>query len=136
MSEVALQAIRGVEMAQDANVETAKRAYEAYGRGDADAAMQNIADDVEWIVPGQSAIGGTYHGKQEVVQFWGRLAEKNFTTTPEYWFSDGERVVVLTHVTMEGGEADAADVLTYRDGKLVKFQTAGDTALFERVFGS
>ena len=27
-------------------------------------------------------------------------------------------------------------VLTYRDGKLVKFQTAGDTALLERVFGS
>jgi hypothetical protein len=27
-------------------------------------------------------------------------------------------------------------VLTYRDGKLVKFQTAGDTALLERAFGS
>jgi hypothetical protein len=27
-------------------------------------------------------------------------------------------------------------VLTFRDGKVVKFQTAGDTALMERVFGS
>jgi hypothetical protein len=27
-------------------------------------------------------------------------------------------------------------VLTYRDGMLVKFQSAGDTALLERVFGS
>jgi hypothetical protein len=36
---------------------------------------------------------------------------------------------------MDGGEADAADVATYRDGKVVKFQSAGDTALFERVFG-
>ena len=43
---------------------------------------------------------------------------------------------MLTQVTIAGEQADSADVLTYRDGKLVKFQTAGDTALFERVFGS
>ena len=39
-------------------------------------------------------------------------------------------------VTVGGEPADQADVLTYRDGKLVKFQTAGDTALLELVFGS
>ncbi len=56
--------------------------------------------------------------------------------TPQYWFADDERVVVLTHIQLDEGEADGADVLTYRDGKLVKFQTAGDTALPERVYGS
>jgi ketosteroid isomerase-like protein len=45
-------------------------------------------------------------------------------------------VVVLTHITLGGEEADSVDVLTFRDGKVVKFQTAGDTALLERVFGS
>ena len=59
-----------------------------------------------------------------------------FTTIPQYWFSDDERVVVLTRITVEGGQSDDADVLTFRDGKVVKFQTAGDTALLERVFGS
>ena len=29
-----------------------------------------------------------------------------------------------------------ADVLTYRDGKLIKFQSAGNTAAMERIFGS
>ncbi len=39
-------------------------------------------------------------------------------------------------ITVGGEQADQADVLTYRGGELVKFQTAGDTALYERVFGS
>lgn len=98
--------------------------------------MARIADDVEWITPGNSAISGTLHGKQEVGSLWAQLAEKGFTTSPQHWFSDEERVVVLTQITVGGEQADQADVLTYRDGKLVKFQTAGDTALYERVFGS
>ena len=98
--------------------------------------MTNIADDVEWITPGNSAISGTAQGREEVGALWAKLAEKQFTTTPQYWFSDDERVVVLAQITVGGESADSADVLTYRDGKLVKFQTAGDTALLERVFGS
>lgn len=122
-------------MAGEQNLESAKKAYAAFSAGDAAGAMENIADDVEWIVPGNSAISGTLHGKAEVGEFWGKLAEKHFTTSPQHWFSDDERVVVLTHTTVDGGEADQADVLTFRDGKVVKFQSAGDTALFERVFG-
>jgi ketosteroid isomerase-like protein len=123
-------------MAGEQNVETAKQAYAAFSAGDAETAMARIADDVEWITPGNSAISGTVHGKQDVAALWAKLAEKGFTTSPQYWFSDEDRVVVLTQVTIGGEQADSADVLTYRDGKLVKFQTAGDTALLERVFGS
>lgn len=123
-------------MAGEQNIETAQRAYTAFSAGDAREAMTNIADDVQWITPGNSAISGTRHGKQDVGALWAELAGKGFSTSPQYWFSDNERVVVLTHITVGGEEADAADVLTYRDGKLVKFQTAGDTALLERVFGA
>ena len=123
-------------MAGEQNVETAKQAYAAFSAGDAGAAMARIADDVEWITPGNSAISGTLRSKQEVGALWAKLAEKGFATSPQHWFSDEDRVVVLTQITVGGEQADAADVLTYRDGKLVKFQTAGDTALLERVFGS
>ncbi|MBV9464843.1 MAG: hypothetical protein JO169_01890, partial [Solirubrobacterales bacterium] len=58
------------------------------------------------------------------------------STSPQYWLSDDERVVVLTHITAQGEEADTVDVLTYRDGKLVKFQTATDTAMLERLYGT
>jgi hypothetical protein len=123
-------------MAGEQNVETAKQAYAAFSAGDAGAAMARIADDVEWITPGNSAISGTLRSKQEVGALWAKLAEKGFATSPQHWFSDEDRVVVLTQITLAGEHADSADVLTYRDGKLVKFQTAGDTALLERVFGS
>ncbi len=123
-------------MAGEENLAKTKTAYEAFSRGDAAAAMQDLADDIEWVVAGNSAISGTYRGKQEVGQFWAELAGKGFTTTPQYWFSDEERVVVLTHTSTDGNEADTADVLTFRDGKVVRFQSAGDTALMERVYGS
>lgn len=122
-------------MSGEQNLESAKRAYAAFSAGDAGAAMADMADDIEWITPGNSAISGTVRGKQEVGGLWAKLAEKSFRTSPQYWFSDDERVVVLTQTTIDGEQADGVDVLTFRDGKLVKFQSAGDTALQERVFG-
>ena len=123
-------------MAGEENLEKAQKAYAAFSDGNAEGAMENMADDIEWITPGNSEISGTLKGKEEVGEYWGKLAEKDFSTSPQYWFSDEERVVVLTRISVDGEEADEADVLTFRDGKVVKFQSAGDTALLERVFGS
>jgi uncharacterized protein len=123
-------------MAGEQNLETAKQAYAAFSEGDVERAMANIADDIVWITPGNSAISGTLRGKQEVGGLWAKLAEQGFRTSPQFWFSDEEHVVVLAQITVGGEEADTADVLTYRDGKLIRFQTAGDTAMLERVFGS
>ena len=123
-------------MAGEENLASAQKAYAAFSAGDSEGAMENLADDVEWITPGNSSVSGTLHGKEEVGKFWGQLAEKGFSTSPQDWFSDDERVVVLTRVSVGGQEADQADVLTFRDGKVVKFQSAGDTALLEQVFGS
>ncbi len=123
-------------MSAEENIETAKRAYEAFTAGDATRAMEAMAEDIEWIVPGQSAVSGTYHGREEVGAFWAQLAEKAFATSPQHFLADEERVVVLTRITMQGGQAEEVDVLRYRDGKLVRFQSATDTALLERVFGT
>ncbi len=55
-------------MAEDQSAEqilgSAKAGYAAYSWGDPRAAVDNLADDVEWVVPGDSAISGTYHGKR------------------------------------------------------------------------
>jgi uncharacterized protein len=123
-------------MAGEENLQSAQKAYAAFSSGDSEGAMEDLADDIEWITPGNSSVSGTLRGKEEVGKFWGQLAEKGFSTSPEYWFSDDERVVVLTRVSIEGHEADQADVLTFRDGKVVRFQSAGDTALLEQIFGS
>jgi ketosteroid isomerase-like protein len=121
-------------MAGEQNLESAKKAYAAFSDGNAEAAMEDLADDIEWITPGASGISGTIQGKEKVADLWQKLAEKDFSTSPQYWFADDERVVVLTRTSLDGHEADQADVLTYRDGKVVKFQSAGDTAVLEKVF--
>jgi hypothetical protein len=123
-------------MSAEENLEAAKRGYAAFAAGDAEGAMEDMSDDIEWITPGNSAISGSARGKQEVGGLWGKLAEKGLTTTPQYWFADADKVVALCQVTLGGETYDSADVLTYRDGQLVKFQSAGDTALAERLFGT
>ena len=118
------------------NLANTKKAYAAFAAQDIDGASKDLADDIEWIVPGNSAISGTYRGKTEVIGFWMKLAEKGFVTKPEHFIGDDDRVVVLTSATADGQSADSVDVLTFRDGKVVKFQSAGDTALQEKIWGT
>jgi ketosteroid isomerase-like protein len=123
-------------MGADENIAAAKNGYAAFAAGDAAAAMAEMADEIEWITPGNSAVSGTVRGKQALGEHWAKFVEKGFSTTPQYWFADGDRVVVLVQNTVAGEATDAADVLTFNDeGKLIRFQTAGDTALLERIFG-
>ena len=123
-------------MSADENIEKTRKAYAAFAAADIDAASENLSDDIDWTVPGNSAISGTYRGKDEVIGFWIKLAEKGFTTEPEHFLGDEERVVVLSKITADGQSSDQADVLTFRDGKVIRFQSAGDTALQEKIWGS
>jgi ketosteroid isomerase-like protein len=117
------------------NLEIAKKGYEAYGKGDVETALADFDDNIEWVVPGNSAVSGTYRGKDRFMEMLGKLAEKSFTTTPERFFADGDDVVVITRTTAGGESALQADVLTYRNGKLVKAQSIADTAMQERIYG-
>jgi hypothetical protein len=123
-------------MSASENKAATQAAYAAFAKADIDGATQNMADDIEWIVPGNSTISGTYRGKDEVIQFFMKLASKGFETHPEHFIADGDHVVVLSRVSADGNESDSADVLTFRDGKVAKFQIAGDTAQQERIWGA
>ena len=90
-------------MSAQENKQSARDGYEAFARGDAAGAMANISDSVEWVVGGDSAVSGTYHGKEEVGKFWGRLAEAGFQNKPSEYIADGDKVAVLA-VGSAGGE--------------------------------
>jgi ketosteroid isomerase-like protein len=122
-------------MSTSQNVETAKKAYEAFAAGDLETAMSVLDDGIEWFNPGNSKVSGTYRGKAGFMELVAKLAEKSFTTTPSRFLADDDVVVVLTQVTAGGESALEADVLTFRDGKVVKAQTIADTAMTERVYG-
>jgi uncharacterized protein len=126
---------KGVNVASQ-NVEIAKKGYDAYAAGDVETALADFDDNVEWSIPGNSTISGTYRGKDKFMELLGKLAEKSFTTTPERFLSDGDDVVVITRTTAGGETSLQADVLTYRGGKVIKAISFGDTALQERIFGT
>jgi ketosteroid isomerase-like protein len=122
-------------MGAQENKQAAEDAYRAFGAGDAEGAMENIDDSVTWTAQGDNALTGTYNGKQEVGELWGKLAGKSFSTEPHDFIAEGDRVVVLTTVTIEGEASENADVLTYNgEGKLIAFDTRGDPAVSNRVF--
>jgi ketosteroid isomerase-like protein len=122
-------------MGAQENKQASEDAFRAFGSGDAEAAMQNIDDSVEWTVRGDNALTGTYRGKEQVGELWGKFLSKNFSTKPHDFIADGDKVVILTTVTLDGETAESADVSTYNaDGKLVAFETLADTTIINRAF--
>ena len=115
----AQETAQGVIVARE-NIEIAKKGYDAYATGDAEAALSDFDDDVEWTIPGNSTVSGTYRGKDKFKELLGKLAEKSFSTKPERFIADGDDVVVITNITAGGESALQADVLTYRNGKVVE----------------
>jgi len=120
---------------QDQNVEVIKRGYEAFAAGDVETLMSLFDDNIEWIQPGESAISGTYHGKGALGEHLGRLGEKSPTVTPHRFIADGDMVVVLSEATVGGETSQDVEVYTLRDGKSVRVQVYGDTAMMERQYG-
>ena len=123
-------------MSASENIELVKNGYAAFAAGDLETAMNNWDDNIEWVVPGNSTVGGTYRGKAEVTGFLAKVAERSFATAPSRFLADDDVLVVLTQVTAGGESAPQADVWTFRDGKIVKGLTLGDTAMQERIWGT
>ena len=127
--------MKGFSMGAQENKQVAEDAYRAFSNGDAAGAMQNMDDSIVWTARGDNALTGTYNGKQEVGELWGKLVGKEFSTSPHDFVAEGDKVVVLTTVTLAGESAEGADVLTYNaEGKLVAFDTLGDSTIANRVF--
>src|SRR4051812_35228903 len=122
-------------MAALQNKQAAQDAYAAFSSGDAEGAMRDIDDSIKWTVRGDNALTGTYNGKQEVGELWGKFMTKDFSNNPHDFVAEGDTVIALTTVKLEGESVEGADVLTYNgDGKLVAFETLSDASVPNRVF--
>jgi ketosteroid isomerase-like protein len=122
-------------MSAQENKQKAEAAYQAFSEGDAGGAMESIDDGVVWTARGDSAVTGTYEGKAAVGELWRKLSEKGLKTEPHDFVADGDKVIVLTTVTLDGEQVEAADVLTYSgEGKLIRFDQLGDPTVGNRVF--
>jgi ketosteroid isomerase-like protein len=125
-------------MAVQDNVQRVKDAYVAFGRGDIAGVMRDMADDIEWVIPGpaDTGVAGTFRGKQAVQGWFGAFGQTiSFQRFEPYEFiAQGDKVVALLHAegtalgTNQRFTDEVAHVFTYRDGTIVHFQTFNDTA--------
>ncbi len=120
---------------QDQNIEVIKKGYDAFAAGDVETLMSLFDDNIEWIQPGESTISGTYHGKGELGEYLKRLGEKAPTISPHRFIADGDTVVVFSQATVGGETSQDVEVYTLRDGKSVRVEVYGDTAMMERHYG-
>ena len=120
-------------MSAEENTPLVQNAYEAFGRGDIAALAELIADDIEWINPGDpgdNPNAGTFTGKEAVLGWFGGLAASRDYTTfePREFIAQNDKVVCLVYAeatVRDTGRAfvsHEAQVWTLRDGKIARFQ--------------
>ena len=122
------------------NVETTKKGYESFQRGDIPTLMKDMIDDnCTWISPGPKdklPWAGTFKGKQEIANFFAQV-DQNLELSefaPREMIEQGDTVVVLgtlagrSKKTGKSVKNEWAHVFKYRQGKFVFFQEYIDTA--------
>jgi ketosteroid isomerase-like protein len=119
------------------NKQSAQAAYAAFSSGDGETAMANMDDSIEWTVRGHNALTGTYRGRNEVGELWGKYMTTDLSTKPHDFIAEDDKVIVLTTVHLGGEDYESCDVMTYNaSGKLVGFDTLGDSTAGDRVFAA
>ena len=115
-------------MTEHPNAELARKAFEAMAKGDMATVFGGIADDVVWHGMAAGPLSGTYHGRDEVVAFFGRLAEETggtFRVEVHDVLANDEHTVVLATMSASRGdksiEIPVANVTHVRDGKVTEF---------------
>ncbi len=104
-----------------------RMAYDAQARGDIDAYLQLLSDDVVLHVPGRSRIAGEYRGKEEVRQHFSEIAalsDGTFRTGVHDVVAGEEHVVglVRAQAKRDGATVDLPRVHVWhvRNGKLAE----------------
>ncbi len=126
------------------NVETLKRGYEAFGRGDIEAVFADWHDDVKWEGGNpETPAGGEYQGKQEIGSAFGELGEAwdGLKVVPDEFVGEGDTVCVLGHVegtgkaTGQSVKSPFVHVYRFEGGKVNRIQILGDTLTAARATG-
>jgi len=59
------------------NEELVRRGYEAFSKGDTDTLRKVFADDIVFHQPGHSPLAGDYHGIDQVLGYFAKIAERS-----------------------------------------------------------
>jgi len=84
-------------MSIERNVQTVKDFFAAIGRGDREGLLALVAEDIEWIVPGEDwPLAGTHRGHAGLADLLKTASETIETSTePREFVAQGDRVLVV-----------------------------------------
>lgn len=126
------------------NKQLAMQCYQKFQAQDIEGLMQNFADDIEWVGVESEFLpfSGTYRGRQEVMQYFGLLAQSQeaMQFEPREFIAEDDKVVVCgdsqwqVRATGRSYINPWVHVFTMRDGKVARFQQFNDTAAAERAY--
>jgi ketosteroid isomerase-like protein len=135
----------------DPKVEAVRRLYAAVGRGDLDAILAELADDVDWAPEAASTSVpwyGSYRGRSEVPRFFEKLGSSIEITefTPLTYTSNDTDVMVPVRFAYTVNATGRRTAMTmqhwwrFAAGKIVYFRGVEDTeqsaAAFSRTAAS
>lgn len=124
----------------DPKIETVRQMYEALGRGDLEAILAPVADDVDWVSVSEAGTSsvpwyGRYRGKSEVPQFFDKIGSNVDVTelTPLSFTSNDTDVMVAirwaftVRATGKSATLHMQHWWRFAGGKVVFVRTAEDT---------
>jgi ketosteroid isomerase-like protein len=121
------------------NVDTARSAYEAFGRGDLETLKEMMAEDGTWLTSDELPLGGEARGRDEIIGNFAQIPSywSSFSVEPEEFIDGGEWVVVRG--TQRAGndsgsfESPFAHLIKFADGKIVRGEFYADSAKAAKV---
>jgi ketosteroid isomerase-like protein len=117
------------------NLDTAKEAYEAFGKGDLATLQEGFAEDAVWVTSDELPLGGEVKGRDAIMGNFAQIPNywTSFSVEPSEFIDAGEYVIVLGTQRASndkgGFEAPFVHVLKYDgDGKAVRGEFFTDSA--------
>ena len=129
-------------MSTEKNVQTVKDFFAAIGRGDREGLLALVAEDIEWIIPGEGwPLAGTHRGHAElaaVLKKASKEVEMKYPEPPEF-VAQGDRVLVIgvatgkIYATNKPYKDEWVFDITVRDGKVAHIKEYIDTQALARA---
>jgi len=127
-----------VPLMSDPKVDAVQRIYEAVGRGDVEAILYEVADEVDWAAEAASTSApwyGSHHGKDGVARFFQEIGSSiQITDFTPLTFACNDTDVIVTirwaYTVNASGKTAAMNMQhwwRFDDGKVVYFRGSEDT---------
>ena len=129
-------------MSAEKNVQTVKAFFAAIGRGDREGVLALVAEDIEWIIPGEGwPLAGTHRGHAGLRDFLQKASETVETafSGPAEYVAQGDRVLMIgsatgrIKATNRTFEDDWVFAMTVRNGKVTNIREYIDTQALARA---